>query len=165
MEGDSLLIVVLVVMIILSFIYSASETALLSVNKIKLRNMVDEGVVGAKKVEELLEKQKEVLTTLLISNNIINISASAIATSVAVKYTDVFPNAIVVTTACLTGLILLFGEVIPKNVAAKYAENIMILFSPLISISLFVLKPFEIALNFISKGFMKLFRIDIDKKS
>ncbi len=164
MEGDSLLIVVLVVMIILSFIFSASETALLSVNKIKLRNMVDEGVVGAKKVEVLLEKQKEVLTTLLISNNIINISASAIATSVAVKYTDTFPNAVVVTTAILTGLILLFGEVIPKNVASKYAENIMIMFSPLISISLVILKPFEIALNFISKGFMKIFRIDIDKK-
>ncbi len=164
MEGDSLLYAVLIVMVILSFIYSASETALMSVNKIKLRNMVDDGVPGAKKVEKLLEKQKEVLTTLLISNNIINISASAIATSVAVKYTATFPNAVVITTAGLTGIILLFGEVIPKNVAAKYAETILITFSPLISFSLLVLKPFEAILNFVSKGFMKLFRIDIDKK-
>ncbi len=164
MEGDSLLYIVLVVMVILSFVYSASETALLSVNKIKLRNMVDDGVPGAKKVEKLLEKQKEVLTTLLISNNIINISASAIATSVAVKHTDAFPNIVVITTAALTGVVLLFGEVIPKNVAAKYAENIMITFSPIISFSLLVLRPFEALLNFVSKGFMKLFRIDIDKK-
>ncbi len=163
-SSDSLLFGVLVVMIMLSFIFSASETALLSVNKIKLRNMVDDGVKGAKSVDALVEKQKEVLTTLLISNNIINISASAIATSVAVKYVDTIPNAVFWTTAGLTALILLFGEVIPKNVAAKYAESIMILFYPLISVALVVLKPFEIALNFVSKTFMKLFRIDIDKK-
>ncbi len=163
-SSDSLIFGVLVIMIMLSFIFSASETALLSVNKIKLRNMVDDGVKGAKNVEALVEKQKEVLTTLLISNNIINISASAIATSVAVRYSDVIPNAVFWTTAILTALILLFGEVIPKNVAAKYAESIMILFHPLISVALVVLKPFEIALNFVSKTFMRLFRIDIDKK-
>ncbi len=164
MEGDSLLYGVLVVMVILSFVFSASETALMSVNKIKLRNMVDDGVVGAKKVEKLLEKQKEVLTTLLISNNIINISASAIATSVAVKHTDTVPNAVFYTTATLTILILIFGEVIPKNVAAKYAETILITFSPIISFSLMILKPFEAILNFVSKVIMRLFRIDIDKK-
>ncbi len=163
-SSDSLLLGVLVLMIMLSFMFSASETALLSVNKIKLRNMVDEGVKGAKRVEILVDKQKEVLTTLLIANNIINISASAIATSVAVKYSDVLPSAVFWTTAILTGLILLFGEVIPKNVAAKYAEIIMILFHPLISGALKVLRPFEIVLNFVSKLIMKLFRIDMDKK-
>ncbi len=126
--------------------------------------MVDDGVKGAKKVEDLVEQQKEVLTTLLIANNIINISASAIATSVAINYSDVIPSAVFLSTAILTALILLFGEVIPKNVAAKYAERIMILFHPLISMSLVVLKPFEYILNLVSKSFMKIFRIDIDKK-
>ncbi len=163
--GDSWLFTILVILIILSFIYSASETALLSVNKIKLRNMADDGVRGAKKVESLLERQSEVLTTLLISNNIINISASAIATSVAIRYTDRIPQAVFLSTAILTGLILLFGEVIPKNVAAKYAETIMIMFRPLIVASLNVLKPFEYILNFISRGFLLLFKIDIDKKT
>ncbi len=163
-SSDSLLFGILALMIMLSFIFSASETALLSINKIKLRNMVDDGVKGAKRVESIVEKQKEVLTTLLIANNIINISASAIATSVAVKYSDVLPSAVFWTTAGLTLLILLFGEVIPKNVAAKYAERVMILFHPLIICSLWILKPCEMFLNFISKCIMLIFRIDIDKK-
>ncbi len=163
-SGDSLLYAILIILIVLSFIYSASETALLSINKIKLRAMVESGVKGAKKVEDLLDKQKEVLTTLLVANNIINISASAIATSVAIKFTDTIPNAVFYSTATLTMLILLFGEVIPKNVASRYAERIMIMFSGLISISLLILKPFEHILNLVSKSLMKLFRIDIDKK-
>lgn len=163
-SGDSVLYIVLLVLICLSFVYSASETALLSINKIKVKNMVSDGVKGAKKVEALLEKQKQVLTTLLICNNVINISASAIATSIAIKYTDTIPNAVFYSTVVLTVLILFFGEIIPKNLAAKYAERIMIIFAPIISFSLLVVKPFEFILNLVSKSVMKIFRIDLDKK-
>ncbi len=162
--SNSLLFTILGTLIVLSFIFSASETALLSVNKIKLRNMVEENVKGAKKVEELVDRQKEVLTTLLVANNVINISASAIATSVAVKYTSVFPSAVFVSTVVLTVLILLFGEVIPKNMASRFAESIMIFFSPFISVALLIFKPVELILNFVSISIMKLFRVDIDKK-
>lgn len=163
-SNNSILIFVLGILIVLSSVYSASETALLSVNKIKLRNMVEEDRKGAKKVEELLDKQSEVLTTLLVANNVINISASAVATSVAITYTDILPSAVFVSTATLTTLILLFGEVIPKNLASRYAENIMIIFLPIITASLLLFKPIEYILNLISLNLMKIFKVDIEKK-
>ena len=105
----------LIVLIGASAFFSASETALLSLSKIRLKHMVKENVKNAKRVEKLLEEPNKLIGTILIGNNVVNIGASSLATALAIK---LYPNGGVgISTAIMTILVLIFGEVTPKNLA------------------------------------------------
>ena len=95
-------VILLLVLLVLSSFFSMSETALMSLSKIRIRHMVEEGVKGAKLVEKLIEDPNKLLGAILIGNNIVNIGASSIATSLAVKLSGGSDSAVIVVTAIMT---------------------------------------------------------------
>ena len=115
-------VILLIVLIILSAFFSMSETALMSLSKIRIRNMVEEGVKGAKLVEKLIEEPNKLLGAILIGNNVVNIGASAIATSVALKIFG--DSGAAVATGIMTILLLIFGEITPKSLAKQNSEKV-----------------------------------------
>ncbi|MDO5095667.1 MAG: hemolysin family protein [Peptostreptococcaceae bacterium] len=135
-------IIVLVVLILLSGFFSASETALMSLSKIRLKHMVESNVKNANKIEELLDRPDKMLGSILLGNNAVNIAATSVATALVIL---LFPNGrggVAFVTAIMTVLILVFGEITPKSLAVEYTEKI----------SLFVARP----ILFLSKLFSPL---------
>ena len=116
--------ILLVILIALSAFFSASETAYTTVNKIRLQNYVDAGSKKAKTALFIAENYDRTLTTILIGNNIVNIGASSIATLLFVK-----PSGAAISTAVMTILILIFGEVLPKSFAKESSEKFALAFS------------------------------------
>ena len=120
--GASWQFILLVVLIGMSAFFSASETALMSLSKIRIRHMVEEKVRGAEAVSKLVEKPSKLLGSILVGNNVVNIGASALATSLALHY---FGNAGVgIATGLMTITVLIFGEITPKSLAAQHSEFI-----------------------------------------
>ncbi len=155
--------ILLFVLIVLSMVFSSSETAFTKVSKIRVRNMVEDNVKGAKRVEKLLEDPKKLLTTILIGNNVVNIGASALATSIALQRTSdgpLSPYIVTIVTVVLTFVILIFGEITPKNLAVQHAERVSLIVAPFLELCVLVFYPIAILLNIISNAIIKLFGVD-----
>ncbi|MEE8168738.1 MAG: hemolysin family protein [Candidatus Hydrothermarchaeales archaeon] len=143
----------LVVLLLLSAFFSGSETALMSLNRIRIKNMAEKGDKNAGIVEELLKHPNRLLATILVGNNIVNIAAAAIATSLAIK---VFSNwGIGIATGTITLLVLVFGEMTPKSIAAGKAERISLLIARPIRLLVGLLYPVVRALVFITTPLVK----------
>ena len=148
MDTDSSMVIVLVVLIALSAVFSSAETAFLSTNKIRLRILQEDGEKKAGLVLDLLENQNRLISTLLVGNNIVNISSSALATKMA---TDYFGDAGVgIATGIMTLLVLVFGEVVPKNLAAAHAEGWAMFVAPFIKLVSVILTPLVFLLTKLS---------------
>lgn len=147
-------IIVLIVLVVLSGIFSMSETSLMSLNKIKLRHMVDEGVPGAELVEKLTDDPNKLLGAILIGNNIVNIGASSLATILA---TNLFGSSGVgIATGVMTILILIFGEITPKSIAKQKSEAVSLKVSKFIKLVVMIFKPFVYILTAISSFFIRV---------
>ena len=133
----SLLFFTLLILLLFSAFFSSSETALMSLNRYRLRHLAEEGHPGAIRASELLNRPDRLIGLILLGNNFVNILASAIATIIGVKLLG--ENGIVVATFTLTLIILLFAEVTPKTLAALHPERIAFPAS-------FILKPLLILL-------------------
>ena len=131
--------ILLVILIALSAFFSASETAYTTVNKIRLQNYVDAGSKKAKAALFIAENYDRTLTTILIGNNIVNIGASSIATLLFVKLFG--PSGAAISTAVMTILILIFGEVLPKSFAKESSEKFALAFSRPLRILMTVFWP------------------------
>ena len=146
--------IVLLVLIFLSGFFSSSETALVSLSKIRLRQMVDEGVKNAGLVSKLIDKPNKLLGAILIGNNIVNIAASALATSIAI---DIWGNnGIAIATGVMTLLVLIFGEVTPKSLAAQNSEKTALKVSKPIYFITVVLSPLIFVITSITNVLIKL---------
>ncbi len=146
--------IILFILIMLSGFFSSSETALVSLSKIRLRQMVDEGVKNASLVSTLIDKPNKLLGAILIGNNIVNIAASALATSIAI---DLWGNkGIGISTGVMTFLVLIFGEVTPKSLAAQNSEKTALKVSrPIYFITVF-LSPLIYVITSITNVLIKL---------
>lgn len=133
----------LIILLCLSAFFSSAETALFSLNKVRILHMADEGNKKAQLIIKLLEDPNLVISTVLIGNNIVNIGASAIATSLAIEIWG--SRGVGIATGVMTFLVLVFGEITPKTFAAQNAEKwaltiiditriLGIVFSPLIKL-------------------------------
>lgn len=132
-----------------------SETALMSLSKIRIRHMVEEGVKGAKLVEKLTEDPNRLLGAILIGNNVVNIGASALATTIATK---IFGSAGAgIATGVMTILVLIFGEITPKSIAKQKSEKVALRVSKIINIIVKILKPFIGIFTAISSIFIRMF--------
>ena len=122
MDSTSIgMIVALIVLIAMSAYFSATETAFTSLNRIRLKNKADDGNVRAAKALALAEQYDRLLSTILIGNNIVNISATTIAT---VLFTKLFHEyGPTIATVVLTVVILVFGEISPKSLAKEMPER------------------------------------------
>ena len=136
----SLKILILLLLLLLSGFFSGSETALIAIGKVRARALVKQGVKGAKEINELMNQQEAMLTTVLIGNNMVNIGASALATSIAMQFFGSYGVAI--ATGVMTFLILTFAEILPKTIAVHHAERISIIVSKPIKMMAYLFTPF-----------------------
>ncbi len=131
-----------------------SETALMALSKIRIRHMVDEEIRGAKLVEKLSQDPSKLLGAILIGNNIVNIGASSLATSIAVKV--IGPSGVGIVTVIMTILVLIFGEITPKSIAKQNSEKVSLMVSKPIDFLVKVFKPFVAIFTAISSVFIRL---------
>ena len=149
-------IVFIVILIMCSAFFSATETALNSANKIRLKNMADNGSRAAQRTLNILAKYDKALTTILIGNNIVNIACSSIATILAIQLVGEQYGSLVSTIAT-TVIVLIFGEVMPKSIAKDYAEQVAMVSSTVISFLMLIFTPFSALFILLKKGMSKLF--------
>ncbi len=159
MDGSPIIqLIILVVLLILSGFFSSAETALTTVNRLKLRTLSEEGKKRAAKVLAVTEDSGKLLSTILIGNNIVNISASALATTLC---TQVFGSKYIgISTGVLTLLVLIFGEITPKTLATKYSIQLSMIFVYPIWILMIILTPAVWLLNIITGLIFKILRVD-----
>ena len=149
-------IILLIVLLILSGFFSMSETALMSLSKIRIRHMVQEEVKGSKLVQKLLKDPNKLLGAILIGNNIANIGASALATTITARLFGGSESSVAIATVVMTVLILIFAEITPKSMAKQNSEKVSLLVSKPINIFVFVLRPLVAVFSAISSFFIKL---------
>lgn len=161
--SDTYQIIILLILLALSAFFSSNETALMSVNRIRLRSLADEGNKRAAMALDILENQTpKLLSAILIGNNIVNISASSLATTLAYSFGGYMVS---IVTLILTVLILIFGEITPKNYATINAEKITLRYIPIFKFLMTIMTPVIFIINLFSRGVMRLMRVDPDAAS
>jgi len=155
-------IIALVILLGFSAFFSASETGLMTLSKIRLRHMVESEVKGANRVNNLLKNPSKLLGGILVGNNIANIGASALATSLAIKYWG--DTGVGIATAVMTILVLIFGEITPKSIAAQNSEKIALKVAKPLHLITFILNPIVVVLIYITNGFVKALGGDVNKQ-
>jgi putative hemolysin len=150
-------------LIFLSAFFSAAETALTSISKIKLLAMMEEKVKNADKIQKLTSNPSKMLSTILIGNNIVNICASSLATSIAIFYS---PTAGVgIATVVMTIVVLIFGEITPKSFAAQHAEKLALGVVNVILFLQFVFTPIIVLLNVVTGALLRILGVKKDEKA
>ena len=147
-------IIALIICLGFSAFFSMSETALMSISKIKIRHMVEEGNKDYKALEKLLDNPSKLIGGILIGNNIANIGGSSIATAIAIKAMG--EGSVALSTAMMTILVLIFGEITPKSLAKENSEKISLIVVKPIQIIVKVLTPLVFVFTNISGLFIKL---------
>ena len=161
-SGQALQGLIVIGLLALSAFFSSAETAMMTVNKIRVRNLAEAGLGHAVVLEKILSNQPKMLSAILIGNNIVNISASSLMT---VLVTDVFGNKYVgIGTGVLTLLVLIFGEITPKTSATIYSETLALKFAKPIYLIMQVLTPLIVVVDVLSKGVLKMIHVDPNKK-
>tara|TARA_R100000322_G_scaffold135963_1_gene91824 strand:- start:3309 stop:4592 length:1284 start_codon:yes stop_codon:yes gene_type:complete len=157
------LIIYLSVLVLLSGFFSSSETGMMALNRYRLKHLAKTGHRGAKNTQRLLERLDRLIGVILIGNNFVNIAASAIATVLCIRlYGDA---GIAIATIGLTIIILIFGEVTPKTLAALFPERIAFPASYILGPLLKLLFPLVWLVNLVTAGLMKLMGVDRDEAS
>ncbi|WP_276979532.1 HlyC/CorC family transporter [Johnsonella ignava] len=156
-------IVILIILLGLSGFFSSAETAFTSSNHIKLRTLASKGNKNAVLVLKIMKKPEKMLSAVLIGNNIVNLSASALLTAITIK---LFGNASIgAATGILTFLVLIFGEIAPKSFATKNAEVLVLIYAAPVYGLIFVLTPVIAAVNIAASAVLKAFGIDVKKNN
>lgn len=151
-------LIVLVLLLLLSAFFSSAETAFTTANRIRMRTLAESGSKQAARVLTITDNMHKMLSAILIGNNIVNISASSLATTLAIQLFGSVGASI--ATGILTVLILIFGEISPKTLATIYADRIALMYSSLIYALMYILTPFIYIINQLSMAFLKLLRVN-----
>lgn len=151
-------IIAIVVCVMFSAYFSATETAFTSLNRIRLKNMANDGDRKAREVLELSETYDSLLSTILVGNNIVNIALSSIAT---VLFIGLYPKyGATIATAVATVVVLIFGEISPKSLAKEHPEKFAMFSAPFIKMLMFILKPINWIFAQWKKLLAKVFNAD-----
>ena len=153
-QSGSVIVIVIALSLVLSAFFSSAETAFFSLQRTRLAHLVSTGASGAQRVADMMEQPERLLSTILLGNNLVNISFASIVTVISVSLIgeDREGLAVIVATAVGTGVILVVGEIVPKSLAVRHAETIAFLFArPLKAIEL-LLFPIAIVLQWIGRG-------------
>ncbi len=146
---DVIHITSLFILLIFSAFFSSAETALSLVTKVKLHAMEEEGKKHVKLLNKIMDNYDRVITTILIGNNIVNLSASSLATIITLKlWGNIYVS---VTTGVLTFIVLIFGEIVPKTIARRKSDEMALSFAPIINIIIIVLFPIVFIIEKFSK--------------
>ena len=161
-SSDAIQLAALILLLAMSAFFSSAETALTTVNKIRVRTLIEEGDKRAVTLSKILEQPAKMLSAILIGNNIVNISASSISTLLA---TEAFGSAGAgIATGIMTLLVLIFGEITPKTCATISAEKLALRFAGIVYIWIQLATPLIFIINAFSMGILKLLRVDPNQK-
>ena len=153
--SDIIQLVIVIILLSASAFFSSAETALMTSNKLRMRNLAENGNKRAAKVLKVTENTDKMLSAILIGNNIVNLTASSISTTLTLK---IFGSKLVgIATGILTFLILVFGEITPKNVASKNAEDMALAYIGVISFLVTLLTPVIFIVNTVAKFVISIF--------
>lgn len=154
-------IIILIILLFFSGFFSSAETSLTTVNKIRMRSLAEEGNKRAKKVIAITEDSGKMLSAILIGNNIVNLSASSITTSIAYMFGG---SAVAAATGIITLLILIFGEISPKTLATIHSEKLALMYAYPISFLMKITTPFIFVVNNLSRAVLFILRVDPNAK-
>ena len=156
------LFILAAICITLSSLFSASESAFLGLNKLRVHFLREKGHKQAIRAGKLLERKEELLNMLLVGNEIVNVALSVILTSIFLK---LFGTAgLPIATFIATILLLIFGEITPKSLTTSHPESCAFALSGFVKIFFYVFRPFVVFFTFISRGILKIFGISTKKK-
>ncbi len=156
-------IIVLIILLGLSAFFSSAETSLTTVNKIKMRSLAEEGNKRAQMVMKITDNSAKMLSAILIGNNIVNLSASSLTTTIALSLGA--GTAVAIATGLITILILIFGEITPKTVATLHSEKIALAYAYPINFIMVIITPISVVINALARGILFLLRIDPNAKA
>ena len=148
---------IIVLFLVLSAYFSATETAFTSINRIRMKNLANDGDKRAKRVIELEGKYDNLLSTILIGNNLVNIGLTAVATAIFLEFSPEYGASL--STIIVTIVVLIFGEISPKSLAKESPENFAMFSSPLINIMMTILTPVNFLFSQWKKLLSKLFKV------
>ena len=155
-------LVIIIILICLSAFFSSAETALSTVNRVRMKALADDGNSNASAVLKILDNYSKMLSTILVGNNIVNLSASSLTTTLAARVFGSY--AVGIATGLLTLLILLFGEIIPKNTAMLYSEKICLIYAKIIRVLVKLFTPIVFIIDKLSYFICLLLHIDTNKQ-
>lgn len=148
-------LIIIILLLLVSALFSACEMAYSSVNRIRLKNYAQQGNKQAKKALKIVDSFDDALTSILIGNNIVNIASASIGT---ILFTNLIGSkGVGVSTAVMTILVLIFGDISPKSIAKENPERFVLLFATPLSICIWIMKPFIIIFSGLRKLISKLF--------
>ncbi len=151
---ETLYLVFLFVCLLLSAFFSSSETAFISLQRIRLEHLVSTKVKGAGLVARMTERPEKLLSTILLGNNFVNTAAAALATVLAISIWKEWGT--LIATIGITVVLLVFCETTPKTIATQHAERLSLVFARPIEVLSWLLTPFVVVLSWIASGFSKL---------
>ena len=155
MPNIELYLILFVVCLLLSAFFSSSETAFISLQRIRMEHLVENNIKGAERVARMISRPEKLLSTILLGNNFVNVAAAALGTVVAVELWGQQPG-VLIATIVVTILVLIFAETTPKTIATAHAERLSLLFARPIELLAWLFTPFVVALSWIAFGFTKM---------
>ena len=157
-EGPVPLYLLLVFLcLVLSAFFSGTEATLLSVQRVRLHGMLQRRVPGARLVARIVERPDRFLPTILLGNNLVNTAAAALGTTIALTFIPSDKQAVVVATAAVTLLLLVFGEIIPKTIAMRHPERLSLVVVRPLEVIRYLMFPMVLLLQGLSRGVTRLF--------
>lgn len=169
-SSDASQIFILLILLLFSAFFSSAETCLTTVNKMRIKSMAEDHVKNASTVLKLIENPTQLLSAILIGNNVVNLTASSLTTSFAIHLaqknglsnsSSVFVG---MATGILTILVLIFGEIVPKSLATVDSEKMALIYAKPIYALTQILRPIAFLMNQISNGLLFLFHVDASQK-
>jgi putative hemolysin len=148
-------ILILIVLVVLSAFFSSSETAFMRVSRYRIRSLVEKGNAKARRVEEILAQPEKLISAMLLGNNFVNVLATALATALFISLFG--ERGILYATITMTVLLLIFGEITPKTVAAYRPEIVALLFSQPVKLIIRAFNPIVRVLSMAARGILALF--------
>ncbi len=158
-SGEAIQLLFIMILLTLSAFFSSAETALTTFNRIRISSLANEGDKRAKRVLKVTSSPNKMLSAILIGNNIVNLSASSLATALAMQVLGSAGAGI--ATGALTILVLIFGEISPKTLATIHADKIALSYSGIILMLMKLLTPAIFIINKLSMGFLILLRVNV----
>lgn len=156
-------VIFLLALALISFFFSASETSIIGLSKIRLRHMLSRGIKRSKSVHRLMQKMDKFIVSILVGNNFVNIAISAIVTGTCV-YLFGYRNGIIIATLATAFFIVLLCEIMPKMLAIKHTERVALFIAPLMELFIKLFTPVTAVFTAASSLIMKILRISPAKR-
>jgi len=157
-------LIILLVLLAISFLLSASETSIIGLSKIRLRHMISRGIKRALHIQLLVSKMDKFIIAILVGNNFANIAISAIITGIFV-YAFGYKWGVLIATIITAFFIVIFCEIIPKILAIKHTEKTALFIAPIMNVFIRLMRPVTAIFDFISNFLIKFMRIETQKRS